>query len=168
MSLLGCCYLGRPLGLGRRLGGGGALELGGSDPFIVLEDADVDAAVAAGVRGRIANGGQACTASKRFIVVDAVYDEFSRKFIDAITKITPDDPTDPDTFLGPLASADAGKELEELVEDASDVAETAKPDMKQTSNPARSIIAADSASWHEGSRMQRFSWRAFAMPSVAT
>ena len=94
------------------------LELGGSDPFIVLEDADVDAAVAAGVRGRIANGGQACTASKRFIVVDAVYDEFSRKFIDAITKIIPDDPTDPDTFLGPLASADAGKELEELVEDA--------------------------------------------------
>ena len=94
------------------------LELGGSDPFIVLEDADVDAAVAAGVRGRIANGGQACTASKRFIVVDAVYDEFSRKFIDAITKIIPDDPTDPDTFLGPLASADAGDELEELVEDA--------------------------------------------------
>ena len=48
---------------------------------------------------------------------------------------------------------------------ASDVAETAKPDMKQTSNPARSIIAAESASWHEGSRMQRFSWRAVAMRS---
>lgn len=94
------------------------LELGGSDPFIVLEDADIDAAVAAAVRGRVANGGQACTASKRFIIVDSVYEEFLGKFVDAITRITPADPTDPDTFLGPLASAGGGEELEELVEDA--------------------------------------------------
>ena len=94
------------------------LELGGSDPFIVLEDADIDAAVAAGVRGRVANGGQACTASKRFIVVDAVYDEFTEKFIDAITRVKPGDPTDPDTFLGPLSSAGAGDELDVLVQDA--------------------------------------------------
>jgi len=94
------------------------LELGGSDPFIVLDDADIDAAVAAGVRGRIANGGQACTASKRFIVVDAVYDEFTEKFIDAVTKVAPGDPTDPDTFLGPLSSAGAGDELDALVQDA--------------------------------------------------
>lgn len=94
------------------------LELGGSDPFIVLDDADIDAAVAAGVTGRIANGGQACTASKRFIVVDAVYEEFTRKFIDAVTSVVPGDPQDPDTFLGPLSSTQAGAELDELVQDA--------------------------------------------------
>ncbi|MGK0722578.1 NAD-dependent succinate-semialdehyde dehydrogenase [Leucobacter sp. W1478] len=94
------------------------LELGGSDPFIVLEDADIDAAVEAGVRGRVGNGGQACTASKRFIVVDSVYDEFAEKFIAAMTRISPSDPTDPDTFLGPLSSAAAAEELDELVADA--------------------------------------------------
>jgi succinate-semialdehyde dehydrogenase/glutarate-semialdehyde dehydrogenase len=94
------------------------LELGGSDPFIVLGDADIDAAVAAGVRGRLANAGQTCTASKRFIVVDAVYEEFARKFIDALTGVVPGDPTDPDTFLGPLASPEAGDGLEELIDDA--------------------------------------------------
>jgi succinate-semialdehyde dehydrogenase/glutarate-semialdehyde dehydrogenase len=96
------------------------LELGGSDPFIVLDDADVDAAVAAAVVGRFANGGQACTASKRFIVVDAVYDEFTRKFIEAVSEISVGDPTDPDTFLGPLSSTSASAELDEIVRDAVD------------------------------------------------
>ncbi|MFJ4998497.1 NAD-dependent succinate-semialdehyde dehydrogenase [Microbacterium sp. NPDC088619] len=96
------------------------LELGGSDPFIVLDDADIDAAVAAAVVGRFANGGQACTASKRFIVVDAVYDEFTRKFIDAVAEIAVGDPTDPDTFLGPLSSTSASAELDEIVRDAVD------------------------------------------------
>ncbi len=94
------------------------LELGGSDPFIVLDDADIDAAVAAGVRGRIANAGQACTASKRFIVVETVYEEFTRKFIAAVTAIATGDPTSPDTFLGPLSSSGAVDELEEIVQDA--------------------------------------------------
>lgn len=94
------------------------LELGGSDPFIVLADADINAAVAAGVRGRVANGGQSCTASKRFIVVAAVYEEFTEKFIDAVTRVTPGDPADPDTFLGPLSSAVASDELDDLVQDA--------------------------------------------------
>ncbi|GAA1245682.1 succinate-semialdehyde dehydrogenase/glutarate-semialdehyde dehydrogenase [Microbacterium phyllosphaerae] len=96
------------------------LELGGSDPFIVLDDADIEAAVAAAVVGRFANGGQACTASKRFIVVDAVYDEFTRKFIEAVSKISVGDPTDPDTFLGPLSSTSASAELDEIVRDAVD------------------------------------------------
>lgn len=94
------------------------LELGGSDPFIVLGDADIDSAVAAGVIGRYANGGQACTASKRFIVVDAVYDEFARKFIAAVAEIVTGDPMDAETFLGPLSSAGAGDELDEIVQDA--------------------------------------------------
>lgn len=96
------------------------LELGGSDPFIVLDDADIDAAVAAAVVGRFANGGQACTASKRFIVVDAVYDQFTRKFIEAVSEISVGDPTDPDTFLGPLSSTAASAELDEIVRDAVD------------------------------------------------
>ena len=58
------------------------LELGGSDPFVVLADADIDAAAKAAVVGRLANGGQACTASKRFIVDDGVYDEFVQKLIE--------------------------------------------------------------------------------------
>ena len=74
------------------------LELGGSDPFIVLEDADVDAAVQAAVMGRVMNAGQACTASKRFIVVDSVYEEFTQKFIAMMTQIPTGDPTDPSTW----------------------------------------------------------------------
>jgi succinate-semialdehyde dehydrogenase/glutarate-semialdehyde dehydrogenase len=96
------------------------LELGGSDPFIVLDDADIDAAVTAGVGNRLTNGGQACTASKRFIVVDSVYDEFSAKFIEAMTAVEPGDPTKRDTTLGPLASAGAAQELDEIVQDAID------------------------------------------------
>jgi succinate-semialdehyde dehydrogenase/glutarate-semialdehyde dehydrogenase len=94
------------------------LEFGGSDPFIVLEDADIDAAVSAAVLRRYANGGQACTSSKRMIVADAVYEGSSRKFNDAVTCITPADPAQPGTFLGPLSSPEASAELEELVEDA--------------------------------------------------
>ena len=71
------------------------LELGGSDPFIVLEDADIDAAAAAAVVGRLANGGQACTASKRFLVEDGVYDEFVGKFVAGMAGWQPGDPTSP-------------------------------------------------------------------------
>jgi succinate-semialdehyde dehydrogenase / glutarate-semialdehyde dehydrogenase len=94
------------------------LELGGSDPFIVLPDADIDAAASAAAIGRLGNGGQACTASKRFIVVDAVYDEFVAKFVDAMSTWQPADPTNPATKLGPLASQDGVDELDGLVQDA--------------------------------------------------
>ncbi|MEO2132690.1 MULTISPECIES: NAD-dependent succinate-semialdehyde dehydrogenase [unclassified Microbacterium] len=94
------------------------LELGGSDPFIVLDDADIDQAVSAAVTGRVANGGQACTASKRFIVVDAVYQEFLGKFTASMAAIHAADPTDPDTFLGPLSSEATLEDLAELVDDA--------------------------------------------------
>ena len=94
------------------------LELGGSDPFIVLDDADVDAAAAAAVVGRLANGGQACTASKRFLVAEGVYDEFVQKFLDGMAGWRPGDPTSPGTKLGPLASTSGVEELDELVQDA--------------------------------------------------
>ncbi|CAH0315921.1 MAG: NAD-dependent succinate-semialdehyde dehydrogenase [Rhodococcus sp.] len=94
------------------------LELGGSDPFIVLEDADIDIAAAAAVVGRLGNGGQACTASKRFLVDDSVYDEFVTKFVDGMAGWLPDDPTSPETKLGPLASHAGVEEVDELVQDA--------------------------------------------------
>ena len=94
------------------------LELGGSDPFIVLEGADIDAAVQAAVMGRVMNAGQACTASKRFIVVDSVYEEFAQKFIGAMTQIPTGDPADPSTLVGPLSSAAAAKDLGAIVQDA--------------------------------------------------
>ncbi|NGP06414.1 NAD-dependent succinate-semialdehyde dehydrogenase [Rhodococcus sp. 14C212] len=94
------------------------LELGGSDPFIVLGDADVDAAASAAVVGRLGNGGQACTASKRFLVEEPVYDEFVRKFLDGMTAWQPSDPASPETKLGPLSSRSAVDELDELVQDA--------------------------------------------------
>ncbi|MCG2624712.1 NAD-dependent succinate-semialdehyde dehydrogenase [Arthrobacter sp. I2-34] len=94
------------------------LELGGADPFIVLSDADLDKAVTDAVRGRMYNGGQACTASKRFIVVDDVYDEFTRRFLQAMAGQKPGDPTDPATTFGPLASRASVEELQELVDDA--------------------------------------------------
>ncbi|WLP89109.1 NAD-dependent succinate-semialdehyde dehydrogenase [Gordonia sp. NB41Y] len=96
------------------------LELGGSDPFIVLDDADVDAAAGAAAVGRYANGGQACTASKRLLVHTDVYDEFVSKFIAATEGWAPGEPTDPETMLGPLSSESAADELDGLVVDAVD------------------------------------------------
>jgi succinate-semialdehyde dehydrogenase / glutarate-semialdehyde dehydrogenase len=81
------------------------LELGGSDPFLVLASADVDRAVAAAVKARIVNGGQSCIAAKRFIVADAVYDRFAATFTAAMGALVVGDPGDPRTEVGPLASA---------------------------------------------------------------
>ncbi|MEA5455756.1 NAD-dependent succinate-semialdehyde dehydrogenase [Sinomonas sp. JGH33] len=88
------------------------LELGGSDPFVVLDAADLDAIVARAVSGRMGNAGQACNAAKRFIVLDELYDEFVGKFVSALAAITPGDPTDPETFLGPLSSRAAADTLQ--------------------------------------------------------
>lgn len=94
------------------------LELGGSDPFIVLEDADLDIAAVAAAVGRFGNCGQACTASKRFIVVDAVYDDFVAKFIEATRAYEIGDPSQKATKLGPMSSNEALNDLDELVQDA--------------------------------------------------
>ena len=81
------------------------LELGGSDPFVVLADADVERAVATAVKARIVNNGQSCIAAKRFIVVEGVYDRFRAGFVDAMRALRVGDPMDPATEVGPLATA---------------------------------------------------------------
>ena len=94
------------------------LELGGSDAFIVLEDADLDKAVKHAVAGRMGNAGQACTASKRMIVVDAMADKFLEKFKAAMEGFKPGDPMDKETTLAPLSSAGALKTLQKQVDEA--------------------------------------------------
>ena len=94
------------------------LELGGSDPFLVLDSANVDRAVKQAMFGRFGNAGQACNAAKRIIVTGGVHDEFLEKFTSVVAGITPGDPTDPKTFMGPLSSAAAVDTLAQQVDDA--------------------------------------------------
>ncbi len=94
------------------------LELGGSDAFIVLEDADIDRAVAWAVWGRMNNTGQCCVASKRFIVVEEVADQFLDRFKASLQQLKPGDPMDAATTLGPLSSEGALRELLQQVETA--------------------------------------------------
>lgn len=91
------------------------LELGGSDPFIVLEDADLDKAVQNAVKGRFGNMGQACTSSKRIIVVEEIADKFLEKFKEKLTGLKIGDPMERDTQVGPLSSEEAAKKIEKQV-----------------------------------------------------
>jgi acyl-CoA reductase-like NAD-dependent aldehyde dehydrogenase len=79
------------------------LELGGSDPFIILEDADLEEAVGVGVRARYQNTGQSCIAAKRFIVVETVFNRFQELFVEAVRALKVGNPMDRDTQIGPLA-----------------------------------------------------------------
>lgn len=92
------------------------LELGGSDPFIVLEDADIDKAVEVGIIARFQNSGQSCIAAKRFIIVDAVYDEFRDKFVAAVDQLKMGDPAKEDIYIGPMARMDLRDGLAEQVQ----------------------------------------------------
>ena len=94
------------------------LELGGSDPFIVMPSADLDTASTTAVRARVQNNGQSCIAAKRFIVHTDVYDEFARQFTDKMGKLVVGDPADETTDVGPLATASGRDDLAELVDDA--------------------------------------------------
>ena len=91
------------------------LELGGSDPFIVLEDADLAAAVESGVRARYQNTGQSCIAAKRFIVVDALFERFQERFVEAVRGLRVGDPMERTTQIGPLARDDLRGTLEQQV-----------------------------------------------------
>jgi succinate-semialdehyde dehydrogenase / glutarate-semialdehyde dehydrogenase len=88
------------------------LELGGSDPFIVMPSADLDTAVATAVDARIQNNGQSCIAAKRFIVSETIADEFERKFVSRMQGLRIGDPFAENTQLGPLASAEAVTSLD--------------------------------------------------------
>ncbi|MFD9812187.1 NADP-dependent succinic semialdehyde dehydrogenase [Streptomyces sp. NPDC059080] len=94
------------------------LELGGSDPFVVLPSADLDAAVRVAVTARVQNNGQSCIAAKRFLLHTDIHDAFAERFTAAMAALTIGDPMDESTDVGPLASAQGRSDLEELVDDA--------------------------------------------------
>ena len=94
------------------------LELGGSDPFVLLGAEDLDEAVDAAVAGRLDNTGQSCNAAKRFIVGDEIYDEFLEKFTAKMAATEPGDPTSEDAEMGPLSSASAAETLQDQLDRA--------------------------------------------------
>jgi succinate-semialdehyde dehydrogenase / glutarate-semialdehyde dehydrogenase len=94
------------------------LELGGSDPFIVMPSADLDTASSVAVKARVSNNGQSCIAGKRFIVHADVYDEFVRLFVDKMSALVVGDPMVETTDVGPLATESGRDEVAELVDDA--------------------------------------------------
>jgi len=91
------------------------LELGGSDPFIVMPSADLDAAVETAVRARCINNGQSCIAAKRFVIADDIYDEFTSKFVAGMKRLKVGDPMLEDTDIGPLATPAQLAEIEAQV-----------------------------------------------------
>ena len=91
------------------------LELGSSDPFIVMPSADLDAAVATAVKARIINNGQSCIAAKRFIVADAIAEPFLERFVQAMQALKVGDPLDPATDVGPLATENTVADLDQQV-----------------------------------------------------
>ena len=94
------------------------LELGGSDPFIVCEDADIEKASNGAVKGRFINNGQSCIASKRFIVVKKIANEFIEKFVQKTEKLKVGDPLSDNTDLGPIVNASGLKTIDSQVKDS--------------------------------------------------
>ena len=91
------------------------LELGGSDPFIVMPSADLDSAIATAVKARTINNGQSCIAAKRFIIHEQIYDEFEKSFVESMKELRVGDPLDKSIDIGPLATEQILKDLEEQV-----------------------------------------------------
>jgi succinate-semialdehyde dehydrogenase/glutarate-semialdehyde dehydrogenase len=101
------------------------MELGGSDAFVVLDDADLDIVIPAAVASRFGNAGQTCIAAKRFIVVENIADEFVRRFVEAASKLRTGEPNDDATTLAPMARRDLRDTLHKQVQDS--IAAGAKP-----------------------------------------
>jgi succinate-semialdehyde dehydrogenase/glutarate-semialdehyde dehydrogenase len=128
------------------------LELGGSDPFILLGADDLDEAVDAAASARLDNTGQSCNAAKRFIVADELYDDFLAKFTAKITAAEPGDPMSDDAEMGPLSSAQAAETLQEQIDRAvSQGAELAGGDRKDNffSGAVLTGITPDNEAHHE-------------------
>ncbi|MFD9868312.1 NADP-dependent succinic semialdehyde dehydrogenase [Streptomyces niveus] len=113
------------------------LELGGSDPYIVMPSADIDRAARTAVTARVQNNGQSCIAAKRFIVHADVYDAFGERFVAGMRKLTVGDPMDESTDVGPLASEQGRADLEELVDDAVNRGATARCGGRRPDGPDR-------------------------------
>lgn len=94
------------------------LELGGSDPYLILEDADIATAAQLCVTSRLLNGGQSCISAKRFIVADAVYESFKAEFVRLMSEATYGDPSNAHTTIGPLARVELRDDLHQQVEDS--------------------------------------------------
>jgi succinate-semialdehyde dehydrogenase/glutarate-semialdehyde dehydrogenase len=132
------------------------LELGGSDPFIVLDSDDISKTVQGAVAGRMGNAGQACTAAKRMIVVGDLYDEFVDKFTAAMSSLTPGDPTDPGSDFGPLSSELAAERLMEQINDAVGKGATVRTGGKRLDRPGAFVeptvltdVTPDMRAYHE-------------------
>ncbi len=115
------------------------LELGGSDPFIVLDTDDVAGVAQAAAAARMENGGQACNAAKRMIVADGVYDDFLGEFTKAMAAHVTGDPTDPAVNYGPLSSEQAARNLMEQVQDAISKGATVHTGGKRVDRPGAFI-----------------------------
>jgi len=94
------------------------LELGGSDPFIVMPSARLEDAIPTAVNARVINNGQSCIAAKRFIVADAIYDQFEKRFVEGMRQLRVGDPSDPETAIGPLATPGIRDDLDRQVHQA--------------------------------------------------
>ena len=94
------------------------LELGGSDPFIVMPSANLDEAVSTAIKARIINNGQSCIAAKRFIIAEPIADEFERRFVQGMQALKVGDPMDETTDIGPLATEDILNDLDQQVKDS--------------------------------------------------
>ena len=130
------------------------LELGGSDPFIVLGTDDMDATVESAVGARLENSGQACNAAKRFIVVDDLYDEFMDKFSKALVAVKPSDPTKEGVQVGPLSSSTATERLADQVKRAVDQGAT----LVAGGEPRRQLLRDDDPHRHQA-RQRRLQGR---------
>ncbi|MGA8846718.1 MAG: NAD-dependent succinate-semialdehyde dehydrogenase [Nocardioides sp.] len=111
------------------------LELGGSDPFILLDADDLSAAVKSAVRGRMGNAGQACNGTKRMVIVDELYDDFLAAFTSAMAALEPGDPTDKAAGFGPLSSEQAVENLLEQIKDAVDQGATVETGGQRVERP---------------------------------
>ena len=132
------------------------LELGGSDPFIVLDSDDIAKTVQGAVAGRMGNAGQACTAAKRMIVVGDLYDEFVDKFTAAMAALRPGDPTDPASHFGPLSSETAVVRLMDQINDAVEKGATVRTGGKRLDRPGAFVeptvltdVTPDMRAYHE-------------------
>ncbi|MDP9427460.1 MAG: NAD-dependent succinate-semialdehyde dehydrogenase [Actinomycetota bacterium] len=117
------------------------LELGGSDPFIVLDADDLGATVKAATMGRMQNTGQACTASKRLIVTEELYEPFVEGLKQAFSSFSPGDPADPSTSLAPLSSERAAQDLHAQIQDAIDKGATVVAGGKRPDHPGAFVEA---------------------------
>src|SRR6202022_96940 len=95
-----------------------SMELGGNAPFVVFDDADVDAAVDGAILAKMRNGGEACTAANRFHVANAIREEFTEKLVKRMSEFTLGNGLDEAATLGPLINASQREKVEELVDDA--------------------------------------------------